>query len=192
MMGAMRAPLLVWVATTLAWITPARASDLSPLLEMGIHLNVLSFDAGLKERVTGETLTIAIVHATDHSAKIRAENLANAIVELTEKKNITVHRKKVRVVLVPTAGDMSSRLAGVNAIYVANGVPMDQVAAIAAIGVRGKLPTLCSSRENLEHGLAVAVVPKDKRPTIVVHLANAKQSGMLIDSKFMRLVEVVK
>jgi hypothetical protein len=182
----------VWVAVTLAWATPSRAGELSPILEMGVHLNVLSFDTGLKERATGDTLTLAIVHATDHSAKIAAENLANAVVELTGKKNITVHRKRVRVVLVPSSTDMPSRLAGVNAIYVANGVPMDHVASIAAVGARGKLPTLCSSRENLEHGIAVAVVPKDKRPAIVVHLANAKASGMLIDSKFMRLVQVVK
>lgn len=184
--------LLVWVALTFAWNTPARAGDLSPLLEMGVHLNVLSFDAGLKERVTGDTLTIAIVHATDHSAKIAAENFANAIAELVQKKNMTVHRKKLRVVLVPSGSDIASRLAGVNAVYVANGVPMDHVAAVASIGVRAKLPTLCSARENLAHGLAVAVIAKNNRPAIVVHLANAKQSGMLIDSKFMRLVEIVK
>lgn len=190
--GLVLRPFVAWLAVTLAWTTSARAGELSPLLEMGVQLNVLSFDAGLKERVTGDTLTIAIVHATDHAARITADKLANAVAELSEKKNITVHRKRVRVVLVPGASDMASRLAGVNAIYVANGVPMDQVAAIAAVGVRGNLPTLCSTRDNLQHGIAVAVVSKDNRPAIVVHVANAKRSGMLIDSKFMRLVEVVK
>ncbi len=184
--------LVVWIALTFAAISPARAGELSPLLEMGVHLNVLSFDTALKERVTGDTLTLAIVHATDHSATVAAENLANAVIELTDKKNITVHRKRVRVLLVPSASDMRSRLVGANAVYVANGVPMDHVASIAAIAARNKLPTLCSSRENLEHGIAVAVVPKDKRAAIVLHLANAKQAGMVIDSKFMRLIEVVK
>src|SRR5690349_17966215 len=89
--------LLAWVALAWTCTAPARAGDLAPLVEMGVHLNVLSFDTALKERLTGDTLTLAIVHASDHSATVAAENLANAIVELTEKKNITVHRKMVRV-----------------------------------------------------------------------------------------------
>jgi len=36
------------------------------------------------------------------------------------------------------------------------------------------------------------VVAKENKPSIVVHLANAQHSGMLLDSKLLRLAEVIK
>jgi hypothetical protein len=169
---------------------PARADDIPPELEMAIHLKILSFDSGLKDRVTGDTITIAILHTGDRRSL--ANDYVNAVSTLSDKNSVTVHGKKVRAVAIPIAADLSDQLAKVSALYIVGGVGSDQVAAIARIAQSKKLPTLSGDRNYLSSGVAVAVVEKSGKPGIVVHAGNAKDCGMVLDSKLLRLAEVVK
>jgi hypothetical protein len=187
----MRSSLLVLIALSVASPASVHADEVAPLLEVGVQLNVLSFDAGLKERLTGDTLVIGIVHAADAASKSRAEVIAAAVSALDRKNNVTVHRRKVRAELVPYA-DVDKGLASAGAVYVVNGLGEDQITAVATIAGKRKLPTLCASRPYLASGLAVAVVRKENKPQIVVNLKHAVKSGMRIDSKFLRIVEIVK
>jgi hypothetical protein len=66
------------------------------------------------------------------------------------------------------------------------------VSTVSKIAFASKMPTLCGNRSFLSNGLAVAVVAKENKPSIVVHAANAAHSGMVLDSKLLRLAEVVK
>jgi hypothetical protein len=176
--------LLVGIATR-----PARADDIPPELEMAIDLKILSFDAGLKDRA-GDAITIAIVHTADH--KSAASAYVSAINTLADKNNVQVHGKKVRAIDAPIAPDLSDQLAKVSAIYVVSGASSDQVAAIGRIGASKHIPTLTSDRSYLSNGIAIAVVEKDGKPGIIVHAGNAKDCGMMLDSKLLRLAEVIK
>jgi hypothetical protein len=111
---------------------------------------------------------------------------------LSDKNGVTVHGKKVRAVAVPIGADLGDRLSGVSALYVIDDVPLDDVAAIARVAFARKMPLLSGDRSYLASGAAVAVVEKDNRPGIVVHASNAVQCGMVLDSKLLRLAEVVK
>lgn len=186
-----RSVVLCWLALSFMLPTTARADDVAPLLEVGIQLNVLSFDAGLKERMIGDTLVIGIVYGVEPEAKARAEVIAAAVSALGRKNNITVHRRRVRTELVPYE-DAEKALASAGAVYVVKGLTEDEVGVVAAIAAKRKLPTMCASRPYLAQGLAVAVVRKDNKPQIVMHYKNATRAGMRIDSKFLRIIEVIK
>ena len=166
---------------------PAQAGDLPADLEVAIHLKILSFDDGLKS-VTGNTIVIAVLYPAKDNAGV-GEYVA-AITDLSQK--VQVHGKKVRAVALPISSDLSNQLSGVHVLYVMGTATSDQVSAVAKVGVASKLPTLCGNRSFLSNGLAVAVVAKENKPSIVVHLANAQHSGMLLDSKLLRLAEVIK
>lgn len=156
-----------------------------PELEVAIHLKILSFDAGLKDRIKGDTLVIAILYPPERKGD--AAELVAAVAAADQHK-VTVHGKRLRGVAVPIGGD----LAGASVIYVTQSATSEQVATIARMAQASKLPTLCGSRAFLASGLAVAVVAKDSKPAIVIHAGNAAHSGMLLDSKLLRLAEVVK
>jgi hypothetical protein len=168
------------------WASPAQADRIPPQLEMAIHLKILSFDAGLKERATGSSITIAVLYPGDR------RTAANEYVNAVAKSKVTVHGKSVRAVAIAVTPDLGDRLSGVSALYVLDGVEADQVSAISHMAFARKLPTLSGVRGYLSSGVAVAVVQKGEKSGIVVHVGNAKQSGMVLDSKLLRLAEVVK
>src|SRR5262245_57525855 len=49
---------------------PAQAGDLQPELEVAIHLKILSFDDGLKDRVSGNTVVIAVLYPAKNEAGV--------------------------------------------------------------------------------------------------------------------------
>lgn len=155
---------------------------------MAIHLKILSFDTGLKERATGTAITIAVLHPADQ--KGAAADYVNAVAATAEKS--TVHGKRVRATAIPITTDLADRLSGVQVLYLVDGVGTDSVAWIARIATARKLPLLSGERAYLSSGAAVAVVEKSNKPSIVVHAGNAKSCGMVLDSKLLRLAEVVK
>src|SRR5512140_2594483 len=146
---------------------------------MAIHLKILSFDAGLKDRATGDTIAMAILYTGDRKGVANA--FVSAVAVLADKNNVTVHGKKVRAVAIPVTSDLSDRLSGISALYIIDGVGLDQVSAISRIAFARKLPTLSGDRAYLSSGVAVAVVEKSNKPGIVVHAGNAKECGMLLD-----------
>jgi hypothetical protein len=170
----------------------AQAQGVPPEIEAAIHLKVLSFDSALKSKVANGGLVLGVFHSGDKDSLAAATAIAKAFTVLVDKKKMTVHGKPVRVVTIPLGTDLDERLATVGAAYVAINVAAEQLAAIAKIAGTRKVPTLSASRAYLAGGLAIAVVVKDGKPAIVVHAGNAKRSGMTLDSKLLRLAEVIK
>jgi hypothetical protein len=168
----------------------ARADTIPADLEMAIHLKILSFDAGLKERATGSVIVIGIVHPPDRRS--RASDLVNATAVLTDKNGVTVHGKKVRAYAIPYGPDLADRISGVSVLYAVEDLSSDQVSSMAGLAFARKMPLLTGARGFLSNGAAVAVISKDNKPSIVVHAGNAKSCGMVLDSKLLRLAEVVK
>jgi hypothetical protein len=168
----------------------ARASSIAPELEMAIHLKILSFDNGIKERVSGNTIVIAVLYPSDQKGS--ASDYVNAVTAIASKSGGTVHGKNVRAVAVPITLDLADRLSGVHVLYVVDGLASDNISAIGRIAASRKLPLLSGNRSYLSSGAAIAVVEKSNKPSIVVHAANSKACGMVLDSKLLRLAEVVK
>ena len=171
-------------------VKPARADEIPPELEMAIQLKILSFDSALKDRASGDTIALAVLYTPDHRSD--ANHYVNVVSTLAEKNNLTVHGKKVRALAVQITADLADRLAGIAALYVVGAIDASVVSGISRIAFARKLPTLSSDRSYLSSGIAVAVVEKNGKPGIVVHAGNAKECGMMLDSKLLRLAEVVK
>ena len=185
-----RIAALICLLFVCAWSGAAHASSIAPELEMAIHLKILSFDNGLKERATGNTIVVAVLHPADQKGP--ASEHVSAVNAIASKSGGTVHGKRVRAVALPITLDLADRLSGVHVLYVVDGLAADNVAAIARIAAARKVPLLSGSRSYLSSGAAVAVVAKGNKPSIVVHAGNSKACGMVLDSKLLRLAEVVK
>jgi hypothetical protein len=186
----MRRIAIIWLLFLGVLPGVARADAIPADLEMAIHLKILSFDAGLKQRATGDTIVIGVVYPSDH--KSRASDLVNATNSLSDKSGVTVHGKRVRAVALPLTPDIADRLGGIAVLYAVEDLGSDQVSTLAGIAFARKMPLLSGNRGFLSNGVAVAVIQKDNKPSIVVHVGNAKQCGMVLDSKLLRLAEVVK
>lgn len=183
----MRRIVVLWLLFLGLVPATARAESIAPQLEMAIHLKILSFDAGLKDH-SGNSIVIAILHPGDQRSAASA--YVDAVSAIGDKT--TVQGKRVRATALAITPDLADRLVGVSVLYVIDGVGSDTVAALGRIAAARKLPLLSGDRGYLSYGAAVAVVEKGNKPAIVVNATNAKACGMVLDSKLLRLAEVVK
>lgn len=168
------------------------AAQVPPDLEAAIHLKVLSFDSRLKARLTKDTFVIAVVHGSDTASQAAAASIAKAFTTIVSEKRLRFHGKPIRAITVAFGADLAERVADAAALYVSAGSDAAQLATIARLAETRKLPTLCGSREYLASGIAIAVIAKNDKPAIVVHAANAKRAEMVLDSKLLRLAEILR
>jgi hypothetical protein len=187
-----RIGLLLVVALVVLAPGRAHAQRVPPDIEAAIHLKVLSFDSALKAKVATAGMVIGVVYNGDKESQAAATAMATALTQLADKKKMTVHGKAVKIVTIPLGADLDQRLATVGAAYVSINLAAEQLASIAKVAEARKVPTLSSARAYLSSGVAIAVVAKEGKPAIVVHAGNAKRSGMILDSKLLRLAEVIK
>lgn len=183
-------PLVVAVFAALM-LLPATGSarEVGAKLQAAIDVKILSFDSSLRHS-SGAQVTIAVVYqAGNRDSESAANEMASQFNALGRR--VTVHGKRLRAILLPVGTDLSWRLRSdqVSAIYVASGV--DDIATIASAAASNNVRTLCGDRSYLARGIAIAVIEKGGRPSIVVHARHARRTGMMLDPKLLRLAEVI-
>lgn len=173
-------------------VAAAHAQRVPPDLEATIHLKVLSYDRGLKDR-SGGRLTIAVVYAKGvaESEKGR-DDMVKAFQTLAKK--VTIRGITPSVVAVAFEGSDPARpltAAGATVVYLAPSLD-DKLPALQAAAGKLRVPILCSQRPLVERGAAVGVVASAGKPAIVVNLRAAKAIGLDLDPNLLRLAEVIK
>jgi hypothetical protein len=162
-------------------------ADVGPEVEAVLELKILSYDRELKERAGGAIVIGVLSRGGD---KVRSE-MVEAFTKLTQKT--TIQGMTASVIAVDYGSDLAQRLsaAKVTVLYVAPSLE-SETAAISAAAAQLKLPTLSRTRSQTEAGLAVAVVPKEGKPSIVINLKAARASGMDLSTQLLRLAEVLQ
>ena len=90
-----------------------------------------------------------------------------------------------RAIEVSDASNIPSK---VSVFYVAS--PLDELEDVLAEAKRRKAPTLTSRRSLVKKGVAVGVVPNRGSSKLVVNTKAAKEVGMRIDGKLLRIAEL--
>ncbi len=165
------------------------------LVEAALHFKVLGYDSNLvkddKALITFGVLARKGERAKGGSSTNVQKDMTSAFLMLSQQAQ--VQRKRVRIVIIPT--EMSSLHGDLNNVQIdALYVPAEfqkEISEISKIAVRRKIPTLCSSVSQAERGLAVAVDTAGAKPQVVVNLQIARQSGMALSGRLLRLVRVL-
>lgn len=180
-----------------ALLAPGRAvaagelEELNPDLAAQLHIKILAYDRALQVRARGK-LVLGILYRPEREESERVRGLMQvAFSDRASRSSIQGMPLSVIPVALGDPKTLLKRLmdAGVTLLYVTPGME-DAVATIAAAALALKLPTLTGRRNLLDGGLAVAVVTKEERPSIIVNLPVAKSLGMDLDTSLLRLAEV--
>lgn len=184
------APLLV-AATLLTSGSVHAAEPVPAQLAAQVQVKLLSYDKALSSRITG-VLRVGIVSVDSHAESKRDGDAMMAAYE-TLAKTATVQGLKLEVVRIPLGADTQAALrqAAVGVAYVSTGLGA-RLAEVISAAKALTVPTLSRTRADCVEGLAVAVVPKDNRPAIVVNLRAAKATGMELSPSLLRLSEVLR
>lgn len=176
-------------------VVPARADvkDLSASSQALLLLRVLAYDRKLKERV-GSAVTVTILSRQgDKESEARTNALHKAfeqvsrdvvVAGLTVKSEVVPYRDQGRL-------DAAMELSRSAMVY-ADRALTSSVAEIAVVTRKRKVLSADGSKEMVEAGLAVGVVPRGSRAAIIINLPAAKKEGTELDPALLEIAEVLR
>ena len=152
-------------------------------------LRILAFDRKLSERAQG-TVKIAILFREGDSS---GEEIASALETLARKNSVS--GMPVKAVRMPFTGphrlDGELSRAGVAAAYLGPGLE-ESIPAITKLAQAKRILTFTATRSYMDGGASVALVRREAKVGIVVHLANSRAEGADLDSGLLRIAEIVR
>jgi uncharacterized protein DUF4154 len=191
MRGSSSRTALAIVLALLVGMAPARADDdVQAKARTLLMLRILAYDHALKQRA-GERLSIVVLHHPTNPVSLRRRD--EILDSFTGLEKIRVGGLPIVVNTVPF-GDpalvaAAARALRPAAIIVCPGLT-DDVAAISALARAGTMLSFASSETELRLGLAVAIVPDDKRDRIIINLAASRAEGVKFDAVLLQLASV--
>ncbi len=169
------------------------ADDVPAAAQASILLKVLSYDRKLEARATG-VVKIAIVFRPGDSASESSKGaLGSAFDEAGAQFNVA--GMKVKTVAIPFGG--IAKLEGdlvrekATAVYLCEGLG-DEIGAIVKATQGHSMLTLSGSDAYVKSGASVAVARRGSKSAIVINLKSSRAEGADLDSRLLRLAEIVE
>jgi len=152
-------------------------------------LRILAFDRKLTSRASG-AVSVAVVYKEGNPRSEALMSQLAAALEDAGRKN-TVAGLPVKVMRVAYGAHLESDLDGAAAAYLCPGLE-DAVPTITRTTQAKRILTFSASEEYLRQGASLALVTRDTKLVIVVHLANSRGEGADLDSTLLRIAEVIR
>ena len=173
---------------------PAGAADkrLPVKVRMAILFKTLTYDLNLKTRCP-RGLHIGVVGrlGNESSMSIAKETIA----EIKANAGKKVKGLGITVEPVIVAGMEGIKKAvedkEINLLYLSPGLS-NMLEPIIKFAKQKKIVLLTGESEQVQKGVAVGAVLRDKKPKILVHVKAASAQGAKFDARLLRLIEIIK
>lgn len=190
-MKILNKPLVV--LTALLFMTPTALAQVPAQNQALIILRILAYDRALSGRA-GTSIPVAVVAREGVAdSELVQSDVHAAIMELS--KNASVVGRKVRVIRIPysTPEKLEAALAQeqVLAAYLAPGLEQ-QLGAITQVTRRRRVLSFSGVDSYLASGVSFGIVRRGSKSAILVNLPAAKAEGADLDSRLLRVAEVVQ
>lgn len=154
-------------------------------------LKILKFDRALETRASGTAIVAIVYQENDpESEAVRVEMQA----ALDSARRSVTFPLPIKTVRIPySASGFESDLAQAKpaAAYVAPGLA-SQIPAISRATRRQGTLTFTGQESYVQAGLAVGILAREARPTLLVNLLASKAEGADLSSDLLRLSEVIR
>jgi hypothetical protein len=185
--------LISVLATLLSFPSPAGASDL-PVTDQAVFLlRVLAYDRNLKMR-TPEAATILLAYQAGNAPSEAAKNeLTGEINRLAKDWRVADLSIRVTPIAYTSLDDLDASLGRTkaSALFVCPGLD-SSVAIISTVTRRRSVLTFTGVESWARQSLAIGLVARGEKPTVVINLAASKAEGADLDPALLRIAEVMR
>ncbi|SEM27890.1 protein of unknown function [Stigmatella aurantiaca] len=170
------------------------ADDLSPSKQAALLLRVLPYDRNFPQRVTDDTLTIAVVYRERNlKSETYALDVAMALKDLT--RTVRPRNVPVRVLSIGySSPEEFEAVIGQNraaAIYLCPGLN-DVVESISETARRYKVLSFSGREADLRESASIGLLRRGTRPALVVNLRTATAEGADLEPELLALSELIR
>lgn len=167
---------------------PAQSPPLPTALQAELITKILTFDRALARH--GSTVRVGVLYQSGSRSSVAAmRDLTHAFNETGAQLPDGV---RLHVVGIAIEDELPSNLRSRVDILFVTPLRAVDVGRIVRIAGNAGVLTITASPEYERAGAAIALVPREDRPHIVLNLAMTRQSGADFGSRLLRLVEVVE
>jgi hypothetical protein len=187
-----RSAIALLLAALVAAGGVARGEDLTPRKQALLLLRVLVYDRNLKVRARDAVRVVVAFRAGDRRSEAERDEFVAAFEAVS--REVVAAGLPIEVAAVPyhDAADFEVRLraAAPTGLYVC--ARLDQaVKEIARISRRNAVLSAAGSKEMVEAGLAIGLVNRGLRASVVVNLSGARGEGADLDAALLGIAEVI-
>jgi hypothetical protein len=154
-------------------------------------MKVLSYDRAIQAR-EGAELRVGVLYQSKVRASLQAQE---EFVAAGHARPVLIGTKKVSFVPLDQSelGDLGAIIdrKWIDILYVAP-LRVTGIAAITSLSRASRVLTLTGVPAFVEHGLAVGISVKGKRPQIVINLAAAKAEGADFTSQLLKVAKIIE
>jgi hypothetical protein len=186
-------PTVVFASVLLA-SHPAGADDqrLPVKVRVAILFKTLTYDLNLKTRCPGG-LNIGVVGRLGNESSLSIAKETIEEIKANSGKKVKGLGISVEPVLVAGMDGIKKAVEekDINMLYLSPGLS-NLLEPIIQFAKQKKIVLLTGESEQVQAGVAVGAILRDKKPKILVHLKSADAQGAKFDARLLRLIEVVK
>lgn len=164
--------------------------------QIRIILRVLAYDQYLSTRIhqrgTGK-LTIGVVYQMGNSdSQARAVDFLAALKDESQRTRIDQHTFEAVSIGFKDAADVKTQVVGasVSVMIICQGL-LDKISDLSRLSQEEKILSFTTSREYVDRGISVGLVPGQGKSQIFVNLKSARAEGAHFDARFLRLTTVI-
>lgn len=163
---------------------PAEADEVPATLQVAILVKVLVYDRTLATRARdGLRLAVIFDPASDSSRRSRDE-----FVKAFNETPRTIAGKQIEL-LELAEEKLEASAPNIDIVYVSGGSDIGKVVALAK---KHHMITFASSRDAVEAGVVLGLVPRGDKPKLLINVGASVASGMELDPQVLRLAELVR
>ena len=187
--------MVAWVLGMLLMLPAvARGGDerLPVKLRVAILFKALSYDRNLEKRCPGG-LRIGVVGLASNGESVAvARETAGEIgaSAIRKVKGLSIHVEVLEIDGV-AALRAAAKQKNLNTLYLGPGLAA-QLDEILRLAREQKILVMSGEADQVQAGVALGVVQRDRKPKILVHTKAASDQGASFDARLLRLAEIVK
>ncbi|MHB8878392.1 MAG: YfiR family protein [Myxococcaceae bacterium] len=169
----------------------AVAAEATAAQQATLVLRILAFDRTLAARASG-VVTIAVVYkeGNPHSETALSQ-VAGALEKAARSSSVAGLPVRVERLAWGTNFEGELQRQGAAAVYLCPGLD-EAMGAVSRATQARRVLTFSASEDYLKAGASIALVRRETKLGVVVHLANARREGADLDSNLLRIVEVIR
>ncbi len=170
----------------------ALSSNVIPLkIQAPILLKILAYDRNLSHRTDQEHNQIVfalICHQKETAEKIRSEFAAY------EGKTLQMIPLKIEVFTCKDAAEFEQNIKKKRfaAVYLCEDFDGELIEELSKHAKKYEVPLFSGNEDFVHHGAAVGLKLVDKRLKILIHISNAKNQGLDLPAKLIKLAEIIE
>jgi hypothetical protein len=168
----------------------SQAAEPNTTVIIKILLRTLTFDRSFGEEL-GDEIGVAVLYDGKSPASQREMHLIMGELMKASRVRIAGRTMKARSIDCTNEAEVAEA-AKMNVMFLVQELSAPTLERMLIVSRKHQIPTLSTSRMQVERGAAIGAVLDNEKPRLLINLPASKAAGMVLSAHMLRMAEVIR